>query len=144
MAVSWYDKSHHYTPNTHELEYLNKINWLWNQLSALQRSEIESSVANDTLRQENSKHCFIGEAIGANKTNTVPNGNLIVDVIQGLIKSVFYDGPSYDKLLERDITEKEKKMLNDIYYAKIGDSQYQYRRANELVRSYIVSQLTNR
>ncbi|MGI0047594.1 MAG: hypothetical protein ACREBB_10485 [Nitrosotalea sp.] len=138
--MSWYDNSH--TPNVHELEYLNKVNWLWSNLSVLQRSEIESSITNDTLRQENSKHCVIGEAMGVNRINAIPDRKLFLDRVLGLVKMIFYDGPSYDNLLERNITKEEKKMLNDIYYAKIGDAEYQYRRANELIRSHIVNRLT--
>lgn len=138
--MSWYDNRH--PLSLHELEYLNKVDWLWSHLSIPQRSEIELSVTNDTLRQENSKHCFIGEAIEANRTNEIQGGKLFLDTILGLAKAIFYDGPSYDNLLERNITKEEKKMLNDIYYAKIGDIEYQYKRANELIRLYIVNRLT--
>ncbi|MGB9003372.1 MAG: hypothetical protein WCC52_06175, partial [Nitrosotalea sp.] len=62
MAMSWYDSSHRL--DTHELEYLKKVEYLWNHLSQPQRLAISSSVTSDTLRQEDSKHCFIGEAIG--------------------------------------------------------------------------------
>lgn len=140
MAMSWYDNGH--SLSVADLEYLNKVNWLWNQLSAMQRTKIESSVINDTLRQENSKHCVIGEAMRANRKSVVLYGNPLVCTILGFIKSIFYDGPSYDNLLEREITKEEKEILNDIYYAEIGNYQYHYRRANELVRSYIIGQLT--
>ncbi|MDE1726285.1 MAG: hypothetical protein KGH89_03365 [Thaumarchaeota archaeon] len=139
MAMSWYDNSHQL--NIHELEYLSKVDWLWNQLSSLQRSKISSSVTSGTLRQENSRHCFIGEAIVVKNTNRISHGNSFVKRIIGFIKIIFYDGPSYDTLLHREVTREEKTMLNDIYYAKIGDSEYQYQRANELVRSYIANNL---
>lgn len=140
MAMSWYDNGH--SLSVDDLEYLNKVNWLWNQLSAMQRTKIESSVTNGTLKQENSKYCVIGEAMRANKKSVVPDRNLLVNTILGFIKSIFYDGPSYENLLERELTKEEKKILNDIYYAEIGNHQYHYRRANELVRSYIIGQLT--
>ncbi len=135
MAMSWKDNSH--ALNGHELEYLNKVEWLWNHLSLLQRAKIASSATRNTLKQENSRHCFIGEAIGSAKLNTVSYDNLFVDVFMGLAKTIFYDGPSYDHLIGRKITKEEKEMLDDIYYAKIGNAEHQYKQANELVRLYI-------
>ena len=137
MAMSWYDNSHRL--NTHELEYLKKVDYLWNRLSQSQRLGISSSVTNDTLRQENSKHCFIGEAIGMKKRNSAMHNNSIVCKILEFTRILFYDGPNYDNLLDRRITKEEKKILNDIYYAKIGNEEHQYRRANELVKSHISS-----
>lgn len=139
MAMSWKDNGH--MLNRHEQEYLNKVEWLWNHLSSLQRAKIESSTTCDTLKQENSKHCFIGQAIGSAKMNAVPHDNLFVDAFTGFVKAIFYDGPSYDYLLGRKVTKEEKDMLDDIYYAKIGNFGHQYKRANELVRSYIFNQI---
>jgi exopolysaccharide biosynthesis predicted pyruvyltransferase EpsI len=140
MAMSWYDNSHRL--NTHELEYLKKVEYLWNHLSQPQRFVISSSVTSDTLRQENSKHCFIGEAASIKKRNGAPHNNSFVCKVLEFTKIIFYDGPSYDNLLDRRVTREEKKILNDIYYAKIGDREHQYRRANELVRFYIISHLS--
>lgn len=139
MAMSWKDNGH--MLNRHEQEYLNKVEWLWNHLSSLQRAKIESSATCDTLKQENSKHCFIGQAIGSAKMSTVPHDNLLVDTFMGFAKAIFYDGPSYDHLLGRKVTKEEKDMLDDIYYAKIGNLEHQYKRANELVRFYIFNQV---
>ncbi|MDE1826802.1 MAG: hypothetical protein KGH83_04350 [Thaumarchaeota archaeon] len=139
MAMSWYDNSHRL--DTHELEYLKKVEYLWNHLSQPQRLVILSSIVNDTLRQENSKHCFIGEAIGAKKRNTVLHNNSFVYKTIELTKMIFYDGPSYDNLLDRRVTREEKGILDDIYYAKIGNLEHQYKRANELIRFYMTNHL---
>ncbi|NHI04453.1 hypothetical protein DYY67_1943 [Candidatus Nitrosotalea sp. TS] len=139
MAMSWYDNSHRL--DTHELEYLKKVEYLWNHLSQTQRLAISSSIVNDTLRQENSKHCFIGEAIGTKKRNAVLHNNSFAYKAIELTKMIFYDGPSYDNLLDRRVTREEKEILDDIYYAKIGDLEYQYKRANELIRFHIISHL---
>jgi hypothetical protein len=140
MAMSWYDNSHRV--DTHELEYLKKVEYLWNHLSQSQRLAILSSMTNNTLRQENSKHCFIGEAVGVKQKNTVPHNNSFVCKVLEFTKIIFYDGPSYDNLLDRRVTREEKKIINDIYYAKIGNKEHQYRRANELVRFHIINHLS--
>ncbi|MDE1872758.1 MAG: hypothetical protein KGH99_04680 [Thaumarchaeota archaeon] len=137
MAMSWYDNSHRL--DAYELEYLKKVEYLWSHLSQPQRLVISSSIANDTLRQENSEHCFIGEAIGAKKRNTVSHNNSFVYKAVELAKMVFYDGPSYDNLLDRRVTREEKEILDDIYYAKIGNREHQYKRANELIRLHIIN-----
>ncbi|MDE1828800.1 MAG: hypothetical protein KGI25_00605 [Thaumarchaeota archaeon] len=140
MAMSWKDNSH--LVDVHELEYLNKIDWLWNHLSPLQKSRIKFSVDRDTLRQENSKHCIIGEAGRLNNTNIIQRDNLFLDIVFGFANTIFYDGPNYDYLLGKKITKEEKSILDDIYYAKIGTYEHQYKRANELVRFYIASHIT--
>lgn len=137
MAMSWYDNSHRL--NTHDLEYLKKVEYLWDHLSQPQKLAISSSVTSDTLRQENSKHCFIGEAIGVKKRNTAIHDNPFVCKVLEFTKMVFFDGPSYDNLLDRKVTREEKEILNDIYYAKIGDREHQYGRANELIRFHIIN-----
>ncbi len=134
MAMSWNDNSH--MLNVHDLEYLNKIDWLWNQLSLSQRAKIGSSVTNNRLRQENSSHCFIGEAIDSTRKNRL-HRNLFENVFARVAKTIFYDGPSYKHLLDRKILKEEREILNDIYYAKIGNKEHQYKRANELVRLYV-------
>ncbi|MDE1765916.1 MAG: hypothetical protein KGI27_06535 [Thaumarchaeota archaeon] len=140
MAMSHKDNDH--IPGVHELEYLNKIGWLWDRLSSQQRSKIESSVFNNTLRQENSRHCLIGEAVGVSRTGTIQHDSLILDAVFGLVRTIFYDGPNYNHLFDRKITKKEKEVLNDIYYAKIGNREHQYRRANELIRFYIANHVS--
>lgn len=140
MAMSETDNGH--VLNVHELEYFNKINWLWSHLSPLQRSKVKSSIYHDTLRQENSRHCIIGEAVEVNRKNTISCDNLFLDMVLGFTNAVFYDGPNYDNLLNRKATKEEKKTLDDIYYAKIGDKEHQYKRANELIRLYMVKDLT--
>ncbi|MGH2611799.1 MAG: hypothetical protein ACRDFB_01970 [Rhabdochlamydiaceae bacterium] len=140
MAMSWYDNSHRL--NTHDLEYLKKVEYLWNHISQQQRLAISSSVTRDTLRQENSEHCLIGEAIWVKKKNMAPRNNSFVCMALEFIKIIFYDGPSYDNLLDRRVTREEKKILNDIYYAKIGNKEHQYRKANELVKFHIIKHST--
>ena len=139
MAMSWYDNGHRL--DTHELEYLKKVEYLWNHLSQPQRLVILSSIVNDTLRQENSEHCIIGEAIGAKKRNAVLHNNSFVSKTIELTRMIFYDGPNYDNLLDRRITREEKEILDDIYYAKIGNLEHQYKRANELIRFHITNHL---
>ncbi len=139
MAISGIDNGH--MSSTHELEYLNKIDWLWNRLSPIQRAKVRSSLSNDMLRQENSNHCIIGEAVGANRKNAISCDNLFLDAVLGFVNAVFYDGPNYDHLLGRKITKEEKDILDDIYYAKIGNKSHQYQRANELVRFYLVKDM---
>ena len=139
MAMSWIDNSHRL--NAHELEYLNKIDWLWSLLSPMQRSRVRFSISNDTLRQENSRHCIIGQAVVANRKNAISSSSLFLDIVIGLGNAIFYNGPSYDGLLGRKITGEEKKMLDDINYAKKGNKEHQYKRANELVRFYMVKEM---
>lgn len=139
MAMSWHDNSHRL--DMHELEYLKKVEYLWNHLSQQQRLAILSSIVNDTLRQESSEHCFIGEAIGTKKRNAVLHNNSFAYKAMELTKMIFYDGPSYDNLLDRKITRDEKEILDDIYYAKIGNLEHQYKRANELIRLHIIDRL---
>lgn len=79
--------------------------------------------------------------MGVKKRNTVPHSNPFVCKVLEFTKMIFYDGPSYDNLLDRSVTREEKKILNDIYYAKIGDREHQYGRANELVRFHITNHL---
>ena len=133
--MSWKDNSH--MLSVHELEYLSKIEWLWNRLLPAQRSKIRFSVDNDTLRQEHSKHCIIGEASSQYSTSAIPRDSLFLDMVFGFANSIFYDGPNYDYMLGKKATKEEKRMLDDIYYAKIGTSEHQYKRANDLVRLYI-------
>lgn len=135
MAMSWDDNGHRL--NTHELEYLKKVEYLWNRLSHPQRLAISLSIAEDTLRQENSEHCLIGEAISVKKKNRIEYNHSIASKILEFIKIIFYDGPSFDNLLDRSVTREEKKILNDIYYARIGNKEHQYKRANELVKFHI-------
>lgn len=140
MAMSWKDSSH--MPDAHELEYLSKIEWLWNNLSPQQRTRIRFSVDRDTLRQENSRHCIIGEAGSLSISDTAPSENIFLDMVFGFANSIFYDGPNYDHMLGKKATKEEKMILDDIYYAKIGPKGHQYKRANELVRLYMASHMT--
>ena len=115
-------ESHGYT--THEIEYLEKVDWLWHQLSQSQKTKIIYSVTDGTLSQGSCKHCLIAEAINA-KAKTVANNHLFHRFIQ-LSNTVFYDGPSYDFLLQVKISLDDRKKLNDIYYARIGIREHQY------------------
>lgn len=120
-----------------EIEYLGKVEWLWQQLSPSQKYKIVYSVTDGALRQGSDKHCFIAEAISTNKVKTsVSNYSLFYKIMQ-LVNTVFYDGPSYDFLLDKKISSDDRKKLNDIYYARIGDKEYQYQKATELVRAYV-------
>lgn len=140
MAMSWKDNGH--TLNAHDLEYLRKIDWLWNHLSTTQKSRIRHSVDSDVLRQENSRHCIIGEAGTLNNPHFMPRDNLFLEMASCLANTIFYDGPNYDYLLGKKTTKEEKRLLDDIYYAKIGSCEHQYKRANELVRIYISGRMT--
>ena len=120
-----------------EIEYINKIQWLWSRLTSEQRSRIRSSMVNNTLRQENSRQCFIGQATGMSRKEDMRDGSLIFRIANMLKDAMFYDGPSYRRLLGRTATAQEKMILDDIYYAKIGTSGHQYQRANELIRYYL-------
>ena len=137
MAMSWKDSGHRL--NAHDVEYLEKLSWLWGNLSPEQKSRIELSVSRDTLRQEHSRHCIIGNAVGAALAHAAPGGNTFLGIFLGFANSIFYDGPNYEYLLGRKPTREERRLLDDIYYAKIGDSEHRYRRANELVRLYAAS-----
>jgi hypothetical protein len=128
-----------YGYTTHETEYLEKVNWLWHQLSHSQKSKIVYSVTDGTFRQGSGKHCFIAEAINANKVKT-PVNNYLLDKFMQLASTVFYDGPSYDFLFDTKISSDDRKKLNDIYYARIGNREHQYQRATELVRAYVIRQ----
>ena len=121
-----------------ELEYLGKVDWLWQQLTPLQRSKVVYSVTDGALRQESDKHCFIAEATSANK---IPLDYSLFGKIMRLASTIFYDGPSYDFLLDRKISAEDKKKLNDIYYARIGYREHQYQHATELVRTYVTNLL---
>ena len=123
----------------HEIEYLTKVDWLWQQLSPLQRSKVTYSVTDGILKQGSDKHCFIAEA-STNKIKT-PVNNYLRDKFMQLVDIIFYDGPSYDFLLDTKISSDCRKKLNDIYYARIGNKEHQYHRATELVRSYVYHQL---
>ncbi len=142
MAMSWKGSSH--ALNENEIEYINKVEWLWNHLSLMQRGKIESSVNSNILKQENSKHCFIGEAMCPMEITTVSHDNLFVDIFMGFGKIIFYDGPSYGCLLGRKVTREEKHILDDIYYAKIGNAEHQYKQANKLIRFYMFNRITIR
>ena len=130
-------EDHEFT--VHETEYLGKVDWLWRQLSPSQKYKIIYSVTNGTLRQGSCKHCFIAEAINA-KVKT-PVNNYLLDKFMQFVNSVFYDGPSYDFLLDTKISLDDRKKLNDIYYAQIGNKEHQYRQATELVKAYVIRQL---
>ena len=124
----------------HETEYLEKVDWLWRQLSPPQKYKIIHSVTDGTLRQGSGKHCFIVEAINANKVKT-PVNNYLLDKFMQLASTVFYEGPSYDFLLDTRISSDDKEKLNDIYYARIGNKEHQYKRATELVKARVIRQL---
>jgi hypothetical protein len=130
-------EDHRFT--SQEIEYIDKIDWLWQQLSPLQRSKIVYSVSRGTLRQGSDKHCFIAEAISVNVIQAPFRNYLMFDRIGRLFKSIFYDGPSYDFVLGRKISIEDRKMLNEIYYARIGKKEHQYQRATQLVRAYVDS-----
>lgn len=123
-----------------ETEYLGKVDWLWRQLSPSQKYKIIYAVTDGTLRQGSGKHCFIAEAINANKVKT-PVNNYLLDKFIQLVNNVFYDGPSYDFLLDTKISPGGRKKLNDIYYAQIGNKEHQYQRATELVKALVIRQL---
>lgn len=122
-----------------ETKYLEKVDWLWQQLSPSQKSKIVYSVSHGTLRQGSGKHCFIAVAISI-KIKT-PVNNYLLDKLMQLVSSVFYDGPSYDFLLDTKISPDDKKKLDDIYYARIGNREHRYQRATELVRAYVTRRL---
>jgi len=124
-----------------EIEYLDKVGWLWQQLSPVQRSKIVCSVTDGTLRQGSGKHCFIAEAMNATKLKEPSFNHSWFDKILKLARNIFYDGPSYDYLLYRRFSAEDKRKLNDIYYSRIGDKEHQYQRTTELVRSYVTTRL---
>jgi hypothetical protein len=119
-----------------EMEYLGKLDWAWYQLLPQQRSNIVNSVIDGTLRQGSNKHCFIAEAMSTNRKISVYNDSLL-DKISRIVKAVFYQGPSFDLLFHRDFSAEDRKKLNDVYYARIGDREHQYQKATELVRVYV-------
>lgn len=139
MPGTYNPESYRFTAQ--ETEYLNKVEWLWDQLSSIQRSKIVYSVTNGTIRQGSGKHCFIAEAISANIVEVPLCNYSFFDKIVRLVRAIFYEGPSFDFLLDRKISVEDRKKLNDIYYARIGNKEHQYRRATELVRTYVTGLL---
>ena len=123
-------------PGTDEanLEYLQKIDWLWKQLSDAQRSRIRDAVMEGTLKQHNGEHCINGNALGTKNTNPVHTGGFMVST---LARIIFYDGPSYDGLVPRKLTGQVRKIVDVIYYARIGGDQHQYERANRLIYNHV-------
>lgn len=121
-----------------EIEYIDKIEWLWQQLSPLQKSKIIYSVTSGTLKQGSDKHCFIAEAIGANEKAALRKYSTF-DRVNRLFRSILYEGPSYDFVLGRKISIEEKKILNEIYYARVGKKEHQYHKATQLIRAYVAS-----
>ena len=121
-----------------EIEYLEKVEWLWQQLSSLQRSKIVHSIDDGTLRQGSGKHCVIAEAISANNVKTIANPSLFENITQ-LVNAIFYDGPSYDFLFDKKISAEDRNKLNDIYYAKIGNKYHQYQKATELLKTHVIN-----
>lgn len=110
---------------------------MWQQLSLSQRSKIVHCASDGSLRQGSGKHCFIAEAISANKIKSPMYNDSLIDKALRLVRGIFYEGPSFEFLLEREISNEARKKLDDIYYARIGNREHQYRRATELVRSYV-------
>ena len=135
MAGSMGRRSH--TPDPGEREYLVKIGWLWGRLTPDQRSRIEGSMSSDTLRQEHSRHCIIANAVGESVSETAHCANHLLSLLTGFANAIFYDGPSYEGLLGRKPTREERDRLDDIYYARIGSEEYQYTKANDLIRFYM-------
>lgn len=135
MAVSMKDSVH--MPDADEMGYLRKIDWFWGRLTPSQRSRIESSISGHTLRQEHSRHCIIANAVGATHSEPAPQRNPFLAMAAGLANAIFYDGPNYEVLLGRKPAAEERALLDDIYYARIGGLEYQYKKANDLVRYYI-------
>lgn len=115
-----------------DTRYLSKLQWLWENLSEDQKKRIISAVSSGTLLQQQSRNCIIG--------NATENYNSIYhrSSIHKFIDSIFYDGPSYDKLFSRKITPSEKKVLDDIYYGRIR-YDHNYTRANELVYKFVTA-----
>ena len=138
MSGTYPPEDHSFT--VHETEYLGKVDWLWRQLSPSQKYKIIHSLTDGTLRQGSGKHCFIAEAISANKIKTQVD-NYFLHNFMYLVSAVFYDGPSYDFLLDIEISLDDRKKLNDIYYARIGNREHQYQRATELVKAHVIRQL---
>jgi hypothetical protein len=124
-----------------DIEYIEKLDWLWNQLSAIQRSQIIYSVTKGIPSQQSSFHCFIGEAIRAKRIQVTSERKSLCGHIQSLAKTIFCDGPCYDDLLERKLSAEDQKKLNEIYYARIGIREHQDQRANKLIRIYVTSKL---
>jgi hypothetical protein len=139
VSGTFHPEEHQFT--SQEIEYIDKIDWLWQQLSALQRCKIVYSVANGSLKQGSDKHCFIAEAISANVVKAPLRNYSILERVSRFVRSIFYDGPSYDHVLDRKITDEDRKILNDIYYARIGKKEHQYQRATRLVRACLTNLL---
>lgn len=124
-----------------EMEYLSKLDWLWQQISPLQRSKIVHSVIDGTLRQGSCSHCFIEEAISANIAKDSHSNYFLFGKMLKVVRAIFYEGPSFDFLLDKKISNEDKEKLEDIYYARVGYSEHQYQRATELVRTYVTNLL---
>ena len=54
---------------------------------------------------------------------------------------IFFNGPSFNFLLNKKLSMDEKKILYDIYYAKLGNKEHQYQRATKLVTEFVFHQL---
>ena len=124
-----------------EIEYVEKVDWLWQRLSAAQRSQIVQSVTDGTLRQESGKRCFIAEAIKANRARVSSCHLSLIKRILRIGHALFYDGPSYDFLFHAKTCIEDREKLNDIYYARIGNKEHQYQLATDLVRAFVTSLL---
>ncbi len=135
--VSKMDELQNLTQN--DIEYMENLDWLWNQLSPMQRSQIVYSVTKEILSQQSRSHCFIGEAIGAKRIQVISERKSLFGHILRLVNTIFCNGSCYDDLLERKLSTEDKKKLNKIYYAQVGITEHQYQRANKLVRVYITS-----
>jgi hypothetical protein len=127
--------------NQNDKQYMERLEWLWSQLTPLQRSQIAYSVGEKILRQQSSSHCFIGEAIYIKKIQGTMERRSICDHIQSLLKTIFWNGPSYDDLLEEKVSAEDKKKLDEIYFAQIGPREHQYQRANNLVRGFVANKI---
>ncbi|MDE1861971.1 MAG: hypothetical protein KGI33_03555 [Thaumarchaeota archaeon] len=134
MAAPPHGSAH--TIGKNEREYLGKVDWLWNRLSPQQRTRIRMSMISNTLRQENSKLCFIGQASSTMTAIPADHENVLSQIARGFASTIFYDGPNYLPLLGRKATPHEKRILDDIYYAKIGGREHRYKEATELIRRY--------
>ncbi len=128
-------ENNHFIPQ--EIEYLAKLDWLWQNLSLPQKSKIVRSVTDGSLRQGSDKHCFIAEAISASRIKSFFHNDSFVKKVLGLVRGIFYEGPSFEFLLEKKISNYDRKILDDIYYARIGNKEHQYQRATELARLYV-------
>lgn len=125
--------------DTEEADYIAKIEWLWTKLTPAQQSQVTDAVRAGRLSQRNSKRCIIGEASSANMAEIPNDRDPFRSGMAKFARSIFYDGPTYDGLLGRSVTGEEKKRLDDIYYARIGNSFHQYDRASMLARDFVHS-----